>query len=163
MKTEFGYHIIRVDRARPGEVRARHILITPKMDAGDVLRAHTTAEKLLDALKAGANYDSLADLYHDGVGHTRKVNNFALDSLPPQYVQALAGLKPGDFSKVYDVVMPDGSLTKAGVLQLLKRNESGEWTLEETRQKIRSNLQQAGSWHRLLEQLRKATYVSIRL
>ena len=76
--------------------------------------------------------------------------------------EVASGLKPGEFSPVFDVVMPNGTI-KAGLLQLLSRNESGEWTLDETRQRIRTNLQQAGSWRRLLDQLRAETYVSIRM
>jgi peptidyl-prolyl cis-trans isomerase SurA len=31
VQTEYGYHVIRVDRVRPGEVRSRHVLITPEI------------------------------------------------------------------------------------------------------------------------------------
>ncbi|HYV98839.1 MAG TPA: peptidylprolyl isomerase [Gemmatimonadaceae bacterium] len=163
VKTEFGYHIIRVDRLRPGEVRARHILIMPRKDAHDLARALTTLERLVDTMKAGASFDSIADKYHDGQVHRRKVESKQIDSLPPEYIRALTDLKPGQFSKVFEVSMLDGSLNKAGVLQLLNRNDSGEWTLAEARERIRSDLRQAGSWRRLLDNLRKQTYVAIHL
>ncbi|MEO7043493.1 MAG: peptidylprolyl isomerase, partial [Gemmatimonadaceae bacterium] len=36
VRTSYGYHIIRVDRVQPGEVKARHILIAPVIDSNDV-------------------------------------------------------------------------------------------------------------------------------
>ncbi len=50
VKTSFGYHIIRVDRVEPAEVKARHILIAPVIDSNDVhiaeLRADTVASSV---------------------------------------------------------------------------------------------------------------------
>jgi peptidyl-prolyl cis-trans isomerase SurA len=163
VKTEYGYHIIHVDRLRPGEVRARHILIMPKMGTPDLVRTFTKLERLVDTMKAGAGFDSIADLYHDGVVHRRKVENKQLSELPPEYIKSLADLKVGEYSKVFEVTIAEGNMNKAAVVQLQVRNETGEWTLSEAREKIRSDLKQAGSWRRLLDTLRKQTYVSIRL
>jgi peptidyl-prolyl cis-trans isomerase SurA len=166
VKTQFGYHIIKVDRIRPGEVRSRHILIVPRMDARDVARAKLKAEKIAEALKAGANYDSLADTNHDPgerpILHSRKVS-IPLAELPEEYANALRNTKTDSVTPVFDVVMPDGSPTKAAVAQVLERNETGEYTLAEVRERLRSQLSQAGSWRRLIDNLRKQTYVSVRL
>src|SRR5712691_4117584 len=37
--TEFGYHIIQVERVQPAEVLARHVLITPTISAAQIARA----------------------------------------------------------------------------------------------------------------------------
>src|SRR4051812_41424922 len=39
VETPFGYHIIRVDRVKTGEVKARHILIEPVIDSAQVEKA----------------------------------------------------------------------------------------------------------------------------
>ena len=36
VETVHGFHIIRVDRVQPGEVKSRHILVQPKIDSADV-------------------------------------------------------------------------------------------------------------------------------
>ena len=38
IETAFGFHIIRVDRVQPAEVKARHILIRPTVDTSDESR-----------------------------------------------------------------------------------------------------------------------------
>src|SRR6478672_12037114 len=36
IKTVFGYHLIRVDRVQPAEVKGRHILVRPAIDSADI-------------------------------------------------------------------------------------------------------------------------------
>lgn len=162
VRSEYGYHIIRVDRIRPGEVRARHILIQPTIGAADVLRARTQLERIADAVRAGADFDSIANIHHDAI-HRRKVDGQPIADLPPEYIEALDDLKPGELSKVFEVVMVQGGVNKAGLMLVGARNDTGEWTLDEARERLRSDLQSAGSWRRLLDNLRRQTYVSIRL
>ena len=50
IETAFGYHIIRVDRVQPGEVKARHILIAPKVDSADVVARTLEADSVAAAL-----------------------------------------------------------------------------------------------------------------
>ena len=42
-KTVFGYHLIRVDRVQPAEVKGRHILIRPTIDSADIAKARAEA------------------------------------------------------------------------------------------------------------------------
>ena len=65
IETSYGYHIIRVDRVNPAEVKARHILIAPKIDSNDVARAKLEADSVRTAWLAGAPFDSLAKKHHD--------------------------------------------------------------------------------------------------
>src|SRR5256714_4847360 len=58
--TEFGYHIIQVERAQPAEVLARHILIQPTISAGQLAIARRLAASVPTALARGAPFDSLA-------------------------------------------------------------------------------------------------------
>src|SRR5207302_10547720 len=53
IETQYGYHIIRLDRAQPQEVKARHILIKPKMDSADVAAARLRADSVLAIWKNG--------------------------------------------------------------------------------------------------------------
>src|SRR5437879_12673569 len=63
--TEFGYHIIQVERAQPAEILAHHILIQPTISAAQLAIAKRLADSVHDALAHGAAVDSLARLYAD--------------------------------------------------------------------------------------------------
>ena len=143
---------------------ARHILITPLRNAGDVERVRKLADSIATALRAGANYDSIAQKYHDtDGGEDRLLPGLLVDSLPALYRAAMEGLKPGEVTKPFEIPNPQGGVPKVGIVQLLSRNETGIPTLGERREQIRDNLQKAASWRHLLDTLRRETYVSIRL
>src|SRR5258705_1948493 len=60
VETVHGFHIIRVDRVQPREVKSRHILIRPALDSADVARAKTEADTVAKQWGAGVPFDSLA-------------------------------------------------------------------------------------------------------
>src|SRR5205823_3851025 len=65
VRTEFGFHIIQVERAQPAEILARHILIQPAISAAQIAIARRQADSVHDALAHGASFDSLARRYAD--------------------------------------------------------------------------------------------------
>src|SRR5207245_11403144 len=64
VETEFGYHIIQVERVQPAEVEARHVLLAPVISAAELALARRLADSVADALAAGASFDTLARRYH---------------------------------------------------------------------------------------------------
>lgn len=166
VETPYGYHIIRVDRVQPGEVKAHQILIAAVIDSNDIARTHVLADSVGAALRNGAPFDSLAKKYHDYADkeETSLLQPFPRDSLPAPYQAGFQGKKAGDIS-VFQIpgsaARPNAS--KFVVAQLLTVNEGGEQTLAELRSAVRSELAQRGGVHRYVEQLRKSTYVSVRL
>ena len=163
IETPFGYHIIRVDRVQPGEVKARHILIAPKIDSADVARAGLAADSVAAAWKAGAPFDSLAKKYHDfaSAEETTLLTPFPRAQLPPAYQTAFADKKAKDFV----VFQIPGNATVPGkfvVAQLASVEEGGDLTLAEVKERFRSRLAEEGGIKRLMDTLRKGTYVSIR-
>jgi peptidyl-prolyl cis-trans isomerase SurA len=167
-RSPHGYHIVRVDRVRPGEVRARHILIMPRANAEDLKRAHATMDSVAAAIRAGASFDSLARLYNDEPTEDRLFGDINasyadFEGLPPSYKTAMEGLHPGDVSAVFELPAPGGGLPKVALVQLLKRVEPGRPTLDENRENIRAMLQNRATERRLYEMLRREIYVDIRL
>lgn len=163
VETPFGYHIIRVDRVQPGEVKARHILIAPKIDSADVARAGLTADSVARAWKAGAPFDSLAKKHHDfgSAEETTLLTPFPRAQLPAAYQTAFADKKAKDFV----VFQIPGNATVPGkfvVAQLASVEEGGELTLAEVKERFRSRLSEEGGIKRLMDSLRKGTYVAIR-
>jgi len=86
-----------------------------------------------------------------------------IDSLPAIYRKAMEGLKPPQVTAPFEIPNPSGGVPKVGVVQIMSVNETGIPTLGERREQIRDNLQRAASWRHLLDNLRRETYVSIRL
>ena len=164
VQTVHGYHIIRVDRVQPGEVKVRHILVKPVIDSADVARARADADTAAAAWRAGAAFDSLARRYHDfaGAEETSILTPIPVDSgLPESYRQAFAGKQPNDVV-VFDIAGPTGT-TKFVVAQLITVDPGGEYSLEDLRERVRAQLVDEGSIRRLLDTLREEAYVSIRL
>jgi peptidyl-prolyl cis-trans isomerase SurA len=164
VETPFGYHIIRVDRVRPGEVKARHILIKPVVDSAQVRLARLQADTVLGQWRAGAPFDSLAKKYHDYANkeETSLLNPFPRDSLPPSYMTAFAGKKPNDIV-TFDIPGASAAVPKLVVAQLLTVDEGGARTLDEMRDMVRSRLAEEGGMRRLLDNLRRENFVSVKL
>ena len=163
IETAFGYHIIRVDRAQAGEVKARHILISPKVDSADVARAKVTADSVLVAWRAGAPFDSLAKRNHDFASgeETTLLTPYPRAQLPSAYQQGFADRKANDFV-VFQIPGNATIPAKFVVAQLAKVEEGGELTLAEVRERFRTRLAEEGGVKRLMDTLRAQTYVVVR-
>jgi peptidyl-prolyl cis-trans isomerase SurA len=163
-ESPFGYHIVRVDRVAAGEVKARHILIRPKLDSADLSRAHAEADSVARLWKAGAPFDSLAKKHHDFAAkeETSILDPMARDSLPESYQRAFAG-KAANEIVVFEIPDPQRGLPKVVVAQLLTSNPGGDYELKEMRELVRNRLAEEGGVRRYLDSLRKRAYVSIRL
>lgn len=163
VKTAFGYHIIRVDRANPAEVKARHILITSKIDTMDVARARAEADSVLGALRGGAPFDSLAKKHHDFPSgeETTLLTPFPRAQLPAAYQEAFAGKQAGDYL-VFQIPGNANVPAKFVVAHIALVEEGGDLTLTEVKERFRARLAEEGGIKRLMESLRKGTYVSVR-
>ncbi len=163
IKTAFGYHIIRVDRAQPAEVKARHILITAKVDSADVERARLEADSVAAALRAGAAFDSLAKKHHDFPSgeETTLLTPFPKAKLPEQYQEAFVGKVAKDLV-VFRIPGNSNVASKFVVAQIAAVEEGGDLTLSEVKERFRARLAEEGGIKRLMESLRKSTYVSVR-
>lgn len=164
VETPFGYHIIRVDRVQPAEVKARQILIKPRIDSSDVQRTAKLADSVAALLKQGVPFDTLAKKYNDWAGkeETSLLTPFARDSLPPTYQKAFSDKKPNDIV-VFPIPGTTPDVPKYVVAQLVTVTEGGERTLADMREIVRDNLAQAGAVRRYLDSLKSQTYVSVRL
>jgi peptidyl-prolyl cis-trans isomerase SurA len=162
IETAFGYHIIRVDRVQPGEVKARHILIAPKIDSADVTRAHLEADSVAAAWRSGAPFDSLAKKHHDFASgeETTLLTPFPRAQLPTAYQQAFAGKQPKD---IVTFEIPGNATVPAKVVvaEIEKVEEGGDLTLAEVKERFRSRLAEEGGIKRLMDTLRKQTYVHV--
>lgn len=165
VETQFGFHIIRVDRVQPAERKARHILIKPKYDSADVARARARADSVLMLWKKGTPFDTLVARYHDIASDEAKgvLEPFERARLPESYQHAFEGKHNGDFVQPFEVEDRQRGVPKFIIAQLLNVADEGEFTMQDLRNQIREQLSQEKSYRRLLDGLRKETYVAIML
>ncbi len=164
VETVHGFHIIRVDRVQPGEVKSRHILVKPVIDSTDIARARTEADSVAILWKQGVAFDTLAKQHHDYASgeETALLSPIPVDSgLPDSYRQAFRDKSVNDV--VEFPISGVGGITKFVVAQLVTKDEGGEYTLKDLRERVRAQLVEEGSIRRFLDSLRKEMYVAVRL
>jgi peptidyl-prolyl cis-trans isomerase SurA len=166
VETSFGFHIIKVERTQPAEILARHILIVPEISAGQIAIARRLADSLHDVLarsstSLGASFDSLAKIHGDPL-EPKLAEDAPLTDLPPEYQQMVSsdttpGLKP---------VIAVGNNTprqKFVVLEVTGRHEAGDLTFDDVKLRIRQTLGEQLAIRHFIEQLKRQTYIDIRL
>ncbi len=165
VETQFGFHIIRVDRVQPAERKARHILIKPKYDSADVARASIRADSVLALWEKGTTFDTLVARYHDVASDEAKgvLEPFERSRLPESYQKAFDGKKNGDFISPFPVDDKQRGVPKFVIAQLVNVVAEGDYTVPDLRNQIRDQLSQEKSYRRLLDGLRKDTYVTVLL
>ena len=160
VESPFGYHIIQVERVQPGEVQARHILLVPEIDSARVARSRQLADSVRNALVAGAEFDSLQRIHHDGSAE-REAENVPVTKLPENYAKTIGEARPDSLLPVF--TMPgSGSREQFVVLQVTDRRPEGEIRYEDVRDRIRQQLGEQLAIRRYLDGLRRSTYVEIR-
>jgi peptidyl-prolyl cis-trans isomerase SurA len=165
VETQYGFHIIRVDRINPSERKARHILIKPTLDSADVSRAAVLADSVLGLWKSGTNYDSLVARYHDLASDEMRgvLEPFERGRMPESYQEAFKGKGPGDYIGPFPVDDPRRGVPKFVIAQLITAADEGEYTVQDLRNQIRDQLSEEKSMRRLLDALRRETFVTVML
>lgn len=161
VQTPFGFHLIRVDRVQPGEVKARHILIIPKVDSADLARARLEADSVAREWRSGASYEELRKAHHDAPEQT-VIADYPLDQLPEPYQVALDSMRVNEVSAPFPIDDPRSSLPKLVVAQLTAKVEGGEYTLDDVRAQFRQQLGEERAFRRYLDGLRKQIFVDVR-
>ena len=109
IKTDFGWHILKVDKIRGQEVDARHILLTPKIEASQLQEAKTKLDTLRNRLineeisfkdAALELSDEKETKYNGGVLINPQTGDmrFELTNLDPVLYSQIRNLKDGEIS-----------------------------------------------------------------
>ncbi len=157
VETEFGYHLILVERVRGAERRLRHILFQPEITASDVEANDTRAESFAARLKAG---ETMADL-----GLEPDTANLSL-AVIAQNSRALAAAIQN--AQVGDVVGPvslddPGGQNGWSLVRVLEKTTGGRAEFFECRDVIVERIQTQRLTESVVEELRGQAYIDIRL
>jgi peptidyl-prolyl cis-trans isomerase SurA len=160
VETEFGFHIIKLERTRGPERQARHILIRPDITQADIDRARQRADSVAGAVRGGASAPDLAARY-ETPDAARFQSDVPLDRLPPAFVSGLEGAQPG--TVVGPLQVENGPNPAFAVLRVTARQTAGAYTVDEQRERIAQVLREQKLLDRLLEELRRETHVAVRM
>lgn len=162
VETEFGYHIIKVERSRAGERRGRHILVRAQVVPEDAERARVRADSVAAMARAGVSMAELFDRYSDPLApDTLTIAFEQIEQLPPSY----AALRTASEGQVvgpleYDTGRGESRLAVVRVRQI---REPGAYTYEEVKAQLADQLQRTKQIQRILDDLRARTHVDIRM
>jgi peptidyl-prolyl cis-trans isomerase SurA len=160
VETEFGYHIIKVERSRAGERKARHILIIPQLGPQDIERARTRADSVADQARAGVSMDTLYDRYSDPLAPDTLTMSFdQLSNLPPTY-SALQQSQQGDVVGPLQYETARGE-TRFAVVKVKQIREAGAYTFDDVKAQLAQQLQRNKQIERILADLKAKTHVEI--
>jgi len=160
VETEFGYHIIKLEKIRGPERSARHILIRPELSADDVARARQRADSIAVAVRAGAAMGPLADST-DTPPDQRNNRGVQVDRLPPAYSE-VATAEVGRVVGPIEVPVPGGQ-TGFAIVRVSEKQPEGAYQLSDVEQQVRERLQEQLLADQIVQELRQSTYVSVRL
>ena len=161
VETPFGFHIIKVERTQPAEILARHVLIMADVSPAQIEVARRLADSVHAALAHGASFDSLARRAADPE-EPKLAEDAPLTELPPEYQQVVksdttVGLKP------VITVGAGSSRPKFVVMEVTQRHGEGELAFEDVKLRIKDILSNDLAIRHYVDQLRRQTYIDIRL
>lgn len=162
VETDFGFHIIKVERYRAGERQGRHILITPEKNEADVQRTRELAVSLQARAQGGEPMRDLFEEYGDPASPDSLTFAFdQISELPPPYV-ILRTTPAGSFRGPIEYQVPSGE-TRVAFVEVVAVREAGAYTFEDLRAQIAGQLQQEKQIQQMLDELRARTYIDIRM
>jgi peptidyl-prolyl cis-trans isomerase SurA len=162
VRSQFGYHVIKVTRRRSGEVRASHILVMVRPSPADIQSTRDLAGEIRRRLLEGEDFEALREEY----GETQEQDSLRvpfdrLRELPPGYAEPLSQSEGGQVLEPirYEV----RGETRFAVVKVIEVLPAGPYTLDDPdlRARIVETLQQQKLVERILDELRSATYVEI--
>jgi peptidyl-prolyl cis-trans isomerase SurA len=101
VKTQFGFHIIKLLEIRGQKRHAQHILFALTPDHDDSTAVMETLTKIHDLIKDGSSFDEILDRYNT-FDELRETEGYMVWQKPeemlPEFEQAIRGLKVGEVS-----------------------------------------------------------------
>ncbi len=163
VRTQFGYHVIKVENVRGGERRIRHILVRPEIGPDDVVRARELAEAVADSARAGVDMEVLAR-NHGLEDEPVRLPDVAMDRLQQggygDYAQHLQTPVPGEIVGPFETSVRGRRFV---VLKVLEFSPRGPLQFEDVREDLRSRLREQKGITNLVQRLRTEVFIDVRL
>ncbi|MEE2669149.1 MAG: peptidylprolyl isomerase [Gemmatimonadota bacterium] len=158
VETEFGYHLITVERVRGGERRVRHILIQPEIMQTDIEENDARVKDFGMRLEAG---EVMADL-SDQTSDTLELSLAEIAQISEEYAFAMQDAAPNEVIGPIPLVDPRAE-NSWGIAKVLEVKAAGLSQFEDVRDLIEERLKSQRLSEIVVEGLRNRTYIEIRL
>ncbi len=160
--TQFGTHIILVERIRGAERMVRHILITADPTEADIEVTRERAAQIRDEIASGVR---ISDFYDEGeetgIPNPMIMPRDQLGQLPSGLAQAIGTAEEGAVLGPIEIQAQPGE-PQFAVVHVQEIREAGQLTYEDVRGQIRELLQDEKFQEQLTERLRSQSYVEVR-
>ena len=161
VKTQFGYHVIKVTDKRHSEIKVKHILIKVEPSETDVKAVHILMENIIEKYNSGEEFATLAKSYSQD--DSTAINNgimgeFNQDEYPQIFKETLLKLNYGEISEVIEM---EGILY---LLAKLEKVESRPYTYSELYKELHeelSNIKREKLYTEFIKDLKKESFVQI--
>jgi len=161
VETPFGFHIIKLERSQPAEILARHVLIMADVTPAQIAIARRLADSVQAALTRGSSFDSLAKRAADSE-EPKLAEDAPITELPQEYQQLLASDTTGGLKPVLTVGAASAR-PKFVVLEITRRHPEGELAFDDVKVRIKEILGNDLAIRHYIDQLRRQTYIDVRL
>ncbi len=158
VETDFGFHLIYVERVRGGERRVRHILFEPEIRETDIEANLDRAAQFRSRLLAGEDIEELSAEPVD----TLELTIAEISQISLSYAQALRDAEAGDVLGPLRFEDPRSSNT-VGIVQVLEIKGGGALGFEDVRDQIEARLKSEKLTDEVVDALRNRTFIDIRL
>lgn len=164
VKTQFGYHIIKCEDQREGQLRLRHILLGVLPSSVDSAAALKLVDSIMTEIRAGGNFEEFAKIFStDNETRARggELGWFATDKLPSEFASAMA-----NWTTEGEIRGPVKSQFGLHILKLLEYRPSKVFTMDEDYDQLKELARQdktgkmVDEW---IEELKQKTYIDLRV
>jgi len=161
IRTQYGYHVIKVERVRGPERKASHILVSFDIGEGDLERARRVAADIKERVENGESAKALhAEFGAEELPDSLAVAMDRLSELPPGYAQVLRTASAGDVFG--PIEFGEGARATLAVIEVADVRDEGTFTYDDLEPVIRDRLQREKILEELMRRLRQDAYVDVR-
>ncbi len=161
-ETDYGFHIVLVERIRYSERKARHIVIRPATGPADRLKVRELATEIAERAKT-EDFRTLVEEYHDSLepdSGTIAEREIA-GRLGAAYFAPLTVAQPGEISGPIQFTTQSG-LDAFAVVRVIERRPAGDYTFEEFEPELRLQVGEQKRIRAHVDGLRAKTYIEIK-
>ena len=160
--TEFGYHLIKIEKVEADQVTLRHILVRAQAGPEDVEAAEKLAARVREEIDGGADFAQEAARYSVDYGTKDKGGVFgevAIKNLPDQFKEAIKGVPTGGLAPV----MKDERGFR--IVKVLGWNAAGTYSYDEVKNQVRRIITERKIMDKMnayVEELKKSYTIAIK-
>jgi peptidyl-prolyl cis-trans isomerase SurA len=161
VRSQYGWHVIKLERVRGPERQARHILIKPEITEADIARTRALADSIAGLIREGADIESLAQQFGDENAPVR-YGPVPRDSLQGAYAENLRDVQEDQVVGPFLLEDAGGPVPNWVVGKVEDLAEARPATVDDYRLVIQQRIARQKLIEEILQELRRRTHIEIR-